>query len=88
MKPFVHECDEADPRYHAFGTKDNSSEVQEIVGRCYIPIPIGNGRWLGIRSLVVNGDVPFIMGKDSLVNHGAVEDHQKNQIEFKTKKCC
>lgn len=84
INPLIHNREKNDPKYHAFGTKENSSELQEIVGRCYIPVPIGKGRWLGVRALVVDGDVPFIMGKDALVSHGAVEDHKRNRITFRT----
>ena len=83
--PEVYDRQKTDPKFHAFGTKENSSELQEIVGRCNIPVPIGKGRWLGVRALVVNGEVQIIMGKDSLITHGAVEHHRENKIKFKTK---
>ena len=74
-----------DPRYHAFRTKYNSSSRQSIVGRGKIPIPIGKGRFLGINALVVDGEAPFIMGMNSLAQHGAIENHKDNWIKFSTK---
>lgn len=85
IHPEVYETNKTDPKFHAFGTKENSFELQEIIGRCNIPVPVGKGRWLGVRAIVVNGEVPFIMGKDSLIVHGAVDHHRENKITFKTK---
>lgn len=74
-KPIVTNRRRNDPNYHGFGTAYNCSKKERIVGRCIIPIPVVRGKWLEFSALVVDGDVPFIMGKDTLREFDAQEAH-------------
>ena len=62
-------------RCHVFGTKENSSKPEDIIGRCIIPISVINGYWWSLLVLVVEKKVPFIMGKNSLVDNDGIEAH-------------
>jgi len=74
-KPIVRKKKDGDPSLHAFGTTQNSSAPEKVMGRCTVPFPIGKGKWLPISALVINGSVPFIMGKDTLEAFKIIEDH-------------
>jgi len=82
-KPIILPLNKGDSRYHAFGTPNNCSELQKIVGRSTIPLPLGNGKWAPISALVVQGKVPFIIGKDTLQKFKCVEDHDKGRLEIR-----
>eukprot|EP00171_Calliarthron_tuberculosum_P023565 IDg23565t1 len=68
LKPIFRPKKKGDSSSHAFGTHQNCSEPQKIIGRCVLPLPVGNGEWLPITAMVVDGNVPFMLGKDTLQN--------------------
>ena len=61
---------EKDPNYYAFGTPGNSLNVEKVVVRRKIPLPIMKARWMLVSGLVVDGDVQFIYGKAMLRKQG------------------
>lgn len=71
-----------DPSHHALGTNSNHSVPEEVIGRAAIPIPIGRGGTAVVHCLVVDGDVPFTIGKDTLVRFPALESHRGDWIQI------
>ena len=67
---------------HAFGTPDNHSALQKIVGRCIFPLPVGNGEWIPIRAMMVDGNVPFTISKDQLSHYNVREYHKLQRISL------
>ena len=79
--PFIEDRQENDPKQHAFGTPENHSAIEPIIGRVSLELPVGNGVKLPIRAFLVDGDVPLTIGKDSLRNYQAVESHNGDWLE-------
>ena len=89
IQQFVSYCDEHNlnpdinylPRdkqeYHAFGTEDNYSKPERVIGHAYLSISDSQGRYIQIRVKIVDGDVPIIMGKSTLKQLDCIESHGK-----------
>lgn len=81
IEPHIHEIPKEEDPWHAFGTPGNYSKPERVVGNCHLLIPAGKGRFTGVMIKVIDGDVPIIIGKNSLVHLDAVEAHGRGWIE-------
>ncbi len=68
-------------KWHAFGTQMNRSEQQKIIGYSRIPIPLDQGDYIWIKLMIIDGDVPIIIGKNTLQELDALEAHGRNWIQ-------
>lgn len=55
-----------------FSVQENHSNPEPIIGRCIIPIPVGDGHTMDTEALVVDGDVPVTIGKDTLLKYKGI----------------
>ena len=69
--------------WHAFGTPGNFSTPEKVIGHCNLPIPIGRGKHCHLRVKIIDGKVPIIMGKDSLISLDVIEAHGRGWLEIK-----
>ncbi len=83
FKPILLPREEGDSVAHAFGRRRTALHPRNH-GRCVLPLPVGRGEWLHISAMVVDGDVPFMLGKDSLQQHQALESHGKEWLQMTT----
>ena len=83
--PVVEDRKKDDPTEHAFGTPENHSHVEPIVGRVVIKLPVVEGVMLPIRAFIVDGRVPLTLGKDTLRFYKGIEAHDGNWLELSIK---
>lgn len=82
LKPNIDDLQSTDPQWHAFGMSDNSSHKESIIGSTVIPIPCGKGNLTSVRTMIVDGQVPFVIGKPTLRQLDALEAHNQDYLEI------
>ena len=60
VKVEVQPLSDGEPTAHAFGTSDNHSTPESIIGRAIIPIPVSRGAFVPASVLVVDGECGII----------------------------
>lgn len=80
--PMIDELASKDPEWHVIGIHGNSSEQERITGVTFIPIPCVQDRSSKVRTLVIDGRVPFMVAKPTLRESDAIEEHGQNYLNI------
>ena len=82
IEPQVSKLGHEDPSWHAFGIDGNTSRSEKVVGKVTILVPCGKGRYAELTVYVIDGNVPFIIAKPTLIALQSIEDHAQNFMEI------
>ena len=82
ITPHIEYLDDDANHWYAFGTPGNFSKPERVIGHCSLPIPVGQGTFCHIRVKIIDGKVPIILGKNSLVLLDAIEAHGRRWLKI------